>query len=148
MPRAQACRPGGPFLTGANGTFRFEYLLPGDARSRSKAARRGCACAGRWWEVGKDTQLDFVVGLEVNEAVTVTAASPVVDVKSTEVSFNFKSEHAQCVAARAHRIAACFSWCRASRTIALRPGLPREERGRTIHALLDGANITNPAYGH
>ena len=79
-------------LTGANGTFRFEYLLPGEYEvSIESGAARG-AVRRAVVEVGKDTQLDFVVGLELNEAVTVTAASPVVDVKSTEVSFNFKAD--------------------------------------------------------
>ena len=40
-------------LTGANGTFRFEYLLPGEVPIRSKVARRGVRRAGRWWRWGR-----------------------------------------------------------------------------------------------
>jgi hypothetical protein len=98
-------------------------------------------------EVGKDTQVDFVAGLGLNEQVTVTAATPVVDVKSTEVSFNFKAD--------------ALGFLPLERTyrgmFQLIPGVA-ENRSPVGQAaggtrqdntyLIDGANITNPAYGY
>ena len=43
-------------------------------------------------EVGKDTQADLIVGVTLSEQLTVTAAAPVVDVRSVEVSFNIQAE--------------------------------------------------------
>src|SRR5258705_4832934 len=43
-------------------------------------------------EVGKDTQADLIVGVSLSEQLTVTAATPVVDVRSVEVSFNMQAE--------------------------------------------------------
>ena len=44
-------------------------------------------------EVGKDTQVDVVLGVgRRRRIVVVTAASPIVDVRSTEVSFNFSAD--------------------------------------------------------
>jgi len=117
-------------LTGANGTFRFEYLLPGEYEiSIENGAARG-AVRRAVVEVGKDTQLDFVVGLELKEAVTVTAISPLsTSSQPKSVSTSNRTRSVRCRSSA--RTAACFSWCRASRTIAFPSGLPREERGRT-----------------
>src|SRR5580765_7798574 len=78
--------------TGANGTYQFDYLVPGEYTIEIDKAGVGRARRAAVVELGKDTQVDFVVGLPLREELTVTAATPVVDVRSTEVSFNFKSE--------------------------------------------------------
>ena len=79
-------------VTGANGTFRFEYLLAGDYDVVIESGADGSAPRKAVVEVGKNTQVDFISGVGLNEQVTVTAVTPVVDVKSTEVSFNFKAD--------------------------------------------------------
>ena len=134
-------------LTGANGTFRFEYLLPGEYEiSIESGAARG-AVRRAVVEVGKDTQLDFVVGLELNEAVTVTAASPVVDVKSTEVSFNFKSDTLSALPLeRTYRGMFQLVPGVADNRISIGPSAGGTRQDNTY--LLDGANITSPAYGY
>jgi hypothetical protein len=134
-------------LTGANGTFRFEYLLPGEYEiSIESGAGRG-AVRRAVVEVGKDTQLDFVVGLELNEAVTVTAASPVVDVKSTEVSFNFKSDTLSVLPLeRTYRGMFQLVPGVADNRISTGPSAGGTRQDNTY--LLDGANITSPAYGY
>src|SRR5262245_66328762 len=69
-------------VTGANGTFRFEYLLAGEYDVVIESGADASAARKALVEVGKDTQVDFVTGLGLNEQVTVIAATPVVDVKS------------------------------------------------------------------
>ena len=75
--------------TGSNGEYQFEYLLPGEytlefERTQARQSTRTAVV-----EVGRDTRVDFVVGLAVSEQVTVIAATPVVNLRSTEVSFNY-----------------------------------------------------------
>ena len=134
-------------VTGMNGTFRFEYLLAGDYDVTIESGASGTVPRRAVVEVGKDTQVDFVSGLGVNEQVTVTAATPVVDVKSTEVSFNFKADALGSLPLeRTYR--GMFQ---------LIPGVA-ENRSAVGQAaggtrqdntyLIDGANITNPAYGY
>ena len=79
-------------LTGTNGFYQFDYLIPGDYTIEIE--QTGIAPARRLAivEVGKDTQVDVVLGLALAESVTVTAVAPVVDVRSTEVGFNFTAE--------------------------------------------------------
>jgi carboxypeptidase family protein len=134
-------------VTGANGTFRFEYLLAGEYDVVIESGADGSPAREALVEVGKDTQVDFVTGLGLNEQVTITAATPVVDVKSTEVSFNFKSD--------------ALGFLPLERTyrgmFQLIPGVA-ENRSPVGQAaggtrqdntyLIDGANITNPSYGY
>jgi hypothetical protein len=134
-------------VTGANGTFRFEYLLAGEYDVVIESGADGTGARKAVVEVGKDTQVDFVSGLGLNEQVTVTAVTPVVDVKSTEVSFNFKAD--------------ALGMLPLERTyrgmFQLIPGVA-ENRSAVGQAaggtrqdntyLIDGANITNPAYGY
>src|SRR5437762_3055981 len=78
--------------TGANGSYRFDYLLPGEYTIEVAAPGLGTARRLVAVEVGKDTQADLVVGLAVSEELTVTAATPIVDVRSVEVSFNLQAD--------------------------------------------------------
>jgi len=133
--------------TGVNGLFRFEYLLPGTytitVEQNGVAGARRVAVV----EVGKDTQVDMVVGLAVTEQLTVTAASPVVDTRSTEASFNVNAD--------------VFNRLPLERNyrglIQLIPGVadnrspigPAAGGGRQDNTyLIDGANLTNPGFGY
>ena len=78
--------------TGANGIYQFEYLLPGEYTVEVDKAGIGAARRAAIVGVGRDTRVDSVIGLAVTEALTVTAATPIVDVRSTEVSFNFNAD--------------------------------------------------------
>jgi hypothetical protein len=91
----------GPSLLGVNsyvtsdtGLFRFPALLPGEYEVRAEmpgfktTIRKGLIVS-----VGKTT--DITVELEVatvEEEITVTAASPVVDVESSKVSVNYSAQ--------------------------------------------------------
>ena len=84
---------------------------------------------------------------ELNEAVTVTAASPVVDVKSTEVSFNFKSDTLSALPLeRTYRGMFQLVPGVADNRISTGPSAGGTRQDNTY--LLDGANITSPAYGY
>src|ERR1700730_5155116 len=133
--------------TDANGAFRFEYLLPGTYTVDFEKSGVGSTKRAAIGDVDKDTQVDIVLGMAVKEEVTVAAATPVVDVKSTEVSFNFKSDTVDSLPLeRTYR--GLFQ---------LIPGVP-ENRSTVGPAaggsrqdntyLIDGANITNPGFGY
>jgi hypothetical protein len=91
--------------------------------------------------------VDLVVGVAVTEQLTVVAVIPVVDTRSTEVSFNVKEDVLKTLPLeRTYR--GLFQ---------LIPGVPdnRSPIGPAAGGnrqdntyLIDGANITNPAYGY
>ncbi len=78
--------------TGANGLFQFQYLPPGQYLVEIDKAAVGSSKRTALVEVGKDTQVDFVLGLSIQEELTVSAAQPIVDVRSAEIGFNFKDD--------------------------------------------------------
>jgi hypothetical protein len=133
--------------TGSNGTFLFDYLLPGTYTVEVDKPGVGNARRTAVIEVGKDTQVDFVVGIALEESVSVTAVVPVVDVRSTEVSFNFKAETLNTLPLeRTYR--GLFQ---------LIPGVadnrspigPAAGGGRQDNTyLIDGVNITNVGFGY
>ncbi len=78
--------------TGANGLYQFQYLTPGEYLVEIDKAGVGRSTRAAIVEVGRDTQVDFILGLTLQEEVTVSAARPIVDVRSAEVGFNFKDD--------------------------------------------------------
>src|SRR3954471_8607902 len=54
--------------TGANGSFRFDRLLPGDYTIEAASAALAAITRAASVEVDKDTQVDVVIGLTVAEA--------------------------------------------------------------------------------
>jgi hypothetical protein len=133
--------------TDSNGSYKFEYLLPGNYIVEIDKGGVGNSKRTALVEVDKDTQVDAVLGLAVKEAITVTASSPVVDVKSSEVSFNYNSELINSLPLE-HTYRGLFQ---------LIPGVP-ENRSTVGPAaggdrqdntyLIDGANITNVGFGY
>jgi len=133
--------------TDSNGSYKFEYLLPGNYTVEIDKAGIGNSKRTALVEVDKDTQVDVVLGLAVKEDITVMASSPVVDVKSSEVSFNYNSELINSLPLE-HTYRGLFQ---------LIPGVP-ENRSTVGPAaggdrqdntyLIDGANITNVGFGY
>src|SRR5690242_2647691 len=78
--------------TGSNGTYVFEYVAPGVYTVEVDKPGVGRATRSAVVDVGRDTQVDFLLGVALQEEVSVNAVVPVVDVRSTEVSFNFKAD--------------------------------------------------------
>jgi hypothetical protein len=133
--------------TSINGSYRFDYLLPGEYQIEVEAGSTAVSRRPAAVELGKDTQVDFVVGVALTESVTVSAATPAVDVRSSEASFNFKADELNTLPIeRTYR--GLFQ---------LIPGVA-DNRSRVGPAsggslqdntyLIDGANITNPAFGY
>jgi len=133
--------------TSANGIYQFEYLLPGEYAVEVDKAGIGTARRGAIVGVGKDTQLDFVIGLSVNEALTVTAATPIVDVRSTEVSFNFTTDTLNALPLeRTYRGLFQLIPGVSDNRSPVGPAAGGTRQDNTY--LIDGANITNAGFGY
>jgi hypothetical protein len=100
-------------------------------------------------QIDVDTQVDIVLGLNLDETVQVSAAAPVVDLKTTEVNFNYD--------------AAMIKELPLQRTYAglfqLIPGVAENNAGtaglvsggasrQDNTYMVDGVNITNPGFGY
>jgi hypothetical protein len=132
--------------TDGNGVYRFEYLLPGEYTIEVTAAgnppvRRAAVVA-----IGKDTQLDVLLGVTVNESVTVRAVTPVVDVRSSDAGMTVTDARFNALPIE-HTYRGLFQ---------LSPGVPDNRSAVGLSAggsrqdntyLLDGANITSPGFG-
>lgn len=82
------------YLTAETGRFRFPSLIPGECELKVEipgfktAIRRGLRV-----EVGKATDVDIILTVTtIEEEVTVTAVSPVVDVETSKISVRYSSE--------------------------------------------------------
>jgi len=133
--------------TSVNGSYRFEYLVPGDylievELSPGTVSRRVVRV-----DLGRDTQADFITGVALTEQLTVSATTAGIDVKSSEASFNFKADELSALPLeRTYR--GLFQ---------LMPGVA-DNRSKVGPAsggglqdntyLIDGANITNPGFGY
>jgi hypothetical protein len=132
--------------TGDTGMFQFQALLPGTYTVTAEKQDLGSVARAVVVDIGKDTQLDLAIGLAITEGVTVTAASPIVDLKSTEVNFNYKAE----------QIAALPLQKNYSGLFQLIPGVaennsfaPSGGASRQDNKyLMDGVDITNPGFGY
>src|SRR6185503_8260859 len=132
--------------TGANGSYRFDYLLPGEYTIEVAAPGLGAARRLVAVEVGKDTQADLIVGLTVSEELTVTAATPVVDVRSVEVSFNIQAETFNALPIeRTYRGLFQLIPGVADNRSQVGPAAGGNRQDNTY--LMDGTNITNPGFG-
>jgi hypothetical protein len=134
-------------VTGANGLYQFEYLIPGEYTIDIEKAGVGAARRTAVVEIGRSTQVDVVLGLTIAESLTVSAIQPVVDVRSTEVSFNFKSETLNNLPLD-HTYRGLFQLIPgvADNRSPIGPSAGGSRQDSTY--LIDGANITNPAFGY
>ena len=132
--------------TGANGSYRFDYLLPGEYAIDVADAVLGTSRRMVAVEVGKDTQADLIVGVSLSEQLTVTAATPVVDVRSVEVSFNIQAETFNALPIeRTYRGLFQLIPGVADNRSQVGPAAGGNRQDNTY--LIDGTNITNPGFG-
>ena len=132
--------------TGANGLYQFEYLLAGEYAIEIDKAGIGRTTRAAIVEIGRDTQVDAVLGLTITEEFTVTAASPIVDVRSTEVSFNFNADAFNSLPLeRTYRGLFQLIPGVADNRSAVGPSAGGSRQDNTY--LIDGVNITNPGFG-
>ncbi|MEO8256035.1 MAG: carboxypeptidase regulatory-like domain-containing protein [Acidobacteriota bacterium] len=133
--------------TSGNGVYLFDYLASGEYAVDVEKTGIGTARRAAIVGVGKDTQVDFVLGLSVTEALTVVAATPVVDVRSTEVSFNFTSDTLNRLPLeRTYRGLFQLIPGVADNRSTVGPAAGGSRQDNTY--LIDGANITNPGFGY
>ncbi len=133
--------------TGANGIYRVEYLEPGEYTIEIDKPGLGSSTGVATVQVGKDAQLDVVLGLTVQAEVMVRAVTPRVDVRSSEVSFNFKSDTLNSLPLeRSYRGLFQLIPGVADNRSGVGPAAGGNRQDNTY--LIDGANITNPSFGH
>jgi hypothetical protein len=133
--------------TGPSGTYRFEYLLPGRYVLTIEKAGVGSGRREALVEVGRDTQVDFVIGVALVEEVNVTPVNPLVDVRSTEVSLNYKDETFNALPLeRTYRgLLQLIPGVADNRSI-VGPAAGGSRQDNTY--LIDGTNISNPSFGY
>jgi len=124
----------------------FEYLLPGEYSISIEKPGVGTARRAAVVEVGKDTQLDSVIGITLSEQVSVTPATPAVDVRSTEVSFNVKEDVLKALPLeRTYRgLFQLIPGVADNNSFAPSGGAGRQDN----KYLIDGVDITNPGFGY
>lgn len=139
--------PGGrTTTTSIGGDYRFLLLLPGTYTVEVEKAGVGIARRNVVVEVAKDTQTDLVLGLTVQEDITVTAAAPDVDLKSTEVNFNYSKDVIENLPL-SRSYAGLFQLIPGvaeNNSFAPNGGGSRQDNTY----LIDGVNITNPGFGY
>jgi hypothetical protein len=132
--------------TDENGAFSILRLPPGDYEVTADLEGLGSARRAAVVALDKDTQLDLALSPTLSEEITVEAAVPIIDVKSTEVQVNYTNEEIEDLPIpRTYK--GLFQ---------LAPGVAENGRNTALNAggsrqdntyLVDGINVTNPHYG-
>lgn len=132
--------------TDANGAYRFPLLLPGTYLVAVSKEGVGTARRSVIVQVDRDAQTDIVLGLNLDETVQVSAAAPVVDLKSTEVNFNYDAQLIKELPLQ-RTYAGLFQLIPGvaeNNSFAPNGGASRQDNTY----LIDGVNITNPGFGY
>jgi hypothetical protein len=134
-------------VTTGTGTYLFPRLLPGVYKVEASVSAMGTTTKEIRVFVDVDTQANLVLSPTATEAIEVVAESPPVDLKSTEVNFNYRQEqYRELPLARSY-----------NGLFQLIPGVADNRQPGGISAggsrqdntyLMDGVNITNPGYGY
>jgi hypothetical protein len=140
--------PGGrDATTTENGVYLFEQLLPGVYVVEATLSGLGTAKRQVRVQVDRDTQVELVLSPTLSEEVTVTAEAPAVDLKSTEVNFNFSEETIKTLPLeRSYRGLFALIPGVAENRNPVGPSGGGSRQDNTY--LIDGVNITNPGFGY
>ena len=133
-------------VTSESGLYAFLQLLPGTYTIEIDKTGVGKLSRAAVVSVGRDTQVDVILGAQVTEAVTVSAVQPRVDLRSSEVSFNYSREFMQQLPLERSYLG----------LLQIVPGIadnggfaPNGGGSRQDNVyLIDGVNITNPLFGY
>src|SRR5260370_20922581 len=131
--------------TRSDGVFRFAALPPGNYKLRAEVSGMGSFNQDVVVSLGKTTEVYPVLRVTATAEVTVTAATPLVDTKSTEISNVTSKETIEKLP-----LARTFTG-----TFQLAPGVaennssaPNAGGGKQDNTFFyDGVNITNPCFG-
>jgi hypothetical protein len=140
---------GRTFTTGRDGLFRFRGLLPGKYVIEATHSEMAALNEKEEILVGLGRTIQVIVVMlpvgKVAEEVTVRAASPVIDLKSTEISANWQKEIVQKLP-----LGRSYSslWQLAAGVPDNRDFAPNAGGNKQDNVFLyDGSNITNPFFG-
>ncbi len=136
---------GRELTTGSNGTYQFQRLLPGVYKVETSMSGLGTAVRDVRISVDVDAQVNFVLSPAASEEVTVSAEAPAVDLKNTELNFNYTSEAIRDLPL-SRSYAGLFQLMPGiadNRSFAPAAGGSRQDN----QFYIDGVNITNPAFG-
>jgi hypothetical protein len=134
-------------VTTSTGNYLFPRLLPGVYKIEASMSAMGTTTKEIRVFVDVDTQAELVLSPTASETVQVVAESAPVDLKSTEVNFNYRQEQYQ-------ELPLARSY---NGLFQLIPGVADNQTAGGISAggsrqdntyLMDGVNITNPGYGY
>jgi hypothetical protein len=144
--------PGGrAVVTSATGTYVFPGLLPGVYKVEATMAGLGTAAREVRVLVDNDAQIDLVLSPTASEEVTVVAEAPAVDLKSTEINFNYTSEMIRDLPLpRSYKglfqLVPGVADSGLPESSAIGPAAGGSRQDNTY--LIDGVNITNPGFGY
>jgi hypothetical protein len=133
--------------TPASGRYAFTFLAPGvyvvEVTKQGNPANKRQTVV----EVDKNSTVDMVLGLAVQETVDVSAARPVVDLKSSEVETNYRADKLAALPLE-RSYAGLFQIIPgvADNRSAIGPSAGGTRQDNTY--LLDGASISNPSFGY
>lgn len=128
------------------GMYQFQLLLPGEYSVQATKAGVGDTTRSLVVDVSKDTQVDLVLGVTVTEELTVSAATPVVDLQSTEVNFNYKAETIETLPLERSYSGLFQLIPGVAENNSFAPNGGGSRQDNTY--LIDGVNITNPLFGY
>ena len=129
------------------GTYSFALLLAGQYVLEAEKPGTGSTRRTVLVEVDRDTQLDLAIGISVEEAVVITAVTPIVDIRSTEVNFNFTDQYLQTIPLeRTYRGLFQLIPGVADNRSSVGPAAGGTRQDNAY--LIDGVNITNPGFGY
>ena len=139
--------PGGRTVTtAASGQYAFTLLQPGVYTI--EVAKQGVGDSKRQAivEVDKNSTIDLVLGLAIKENIEVSAALPVIDLRSTEVDTNFKRSTIETLPLE-RSYSGLFQLIPgvAENRSSVGPAAGGTRQDNTY--LIDGVNITNPGFG-
>jgi hypothetical protein len=132
--------------TDQNGAYRFQLLLPGEYVIEVDKTGVGKTARSAVVDVAKDTQVDLVLGVTVTEEMTVSAATPLVDLKSSAVNFNYKAEQIEGLPLQRNYsgLFQLIPGVADNNSFAPSGGASRQDN----KYLMDGVDITNPGFGY
>ncbi len=132
--------------TDVNGIYRFPLLPPGQYTVVVEHTGFGKATRPIVVDIGFDTQADVTIGVRTTETLTVTAATPIVDVKSTEVNFNYKAAEIEALPLQKNYsgLFQLIPGVADNNSFAPSGGASRQDN----KYLIDGVDITNPGFGY